>query len=213
MAVQYAIQADVIDITADAPKPTDAFLVDTNVWYWLTYTRASQSIRPPAHYQISTYPNYTNLAVNNGARLFQSGLSLAELSHLIEKAEFEIFALSSPGVFPDPRRFQKSFRHNQSAERTQTVLAIKAAWGQITSLSETLTVTIDTPTSYAALARLQTENVDGYDLFILESMKTNSVVQVITDDGDFVTVPGIQVFTANYNVIQAARSQGRLITR
>jgi hypothetical protein len=44
-------------------------------------------------------------------------------------------------------------------------------------------------------------------------MRSHGVVQVITDDGDFSTVPGIQVFTANRNVIQAARAQGRLITR
>lgn len=35
----------------------------------------------------------------------------------------------------------------------------------------------------------------------------------ITDDGDFATVPGIQVFTANRNVIIAARSQGKMLTR
>lgn len=64
-------------------------------------------------------------------------------------------------------------------------------------------------------AQVSTEEAaaDGYDLFILESMRSHGVVQVITDDGDFATVPGIQVFTANRNVIQAARAQGRLITR
>jgi hypothetical protein len=44
-------------------------------------------------------------------------------------------------------------------------------------------------------------------------MKNHGVVQVITDDGDFATVPGIQVFTANRNVISAARSQGKLLIR
>jgi predicted nucleic acid-binding protein len=90
---------------------------------------------------------------------------------------------------------------------------VQAAWAQVASLAEPLTVTIDSPAATAALNRLQTEKVDGYDLFILESMRSHGVVQVITDDGDFATVPGIQVFTANSNVIQAARAQGRLITR
>lgn len=44
-------------------------------------------------------------------------------------------------------------------------------------------------------------------------MKNHGVVQVITDGGDFAAVPGIRVFTANHNVIQAARTQGRLVTR
>jgi hypothetical protein len=43
MPVKYSIQANVIDITTDVPKASDKFLVDTNVWYWLTYPAASSS--------------------------------------------------------------------------------------------------------------------------------------------------------------------------
>lgn len=213
MAINYTVQANVVDITADTPKAGDAFLVDTNVWYWLTYTRASQSARPPATYQTSHYPNYTNDALGNGARVFQSGLSLAELTHLIEKAEYEIYAQSNPAIFPNPNRFDKNYRHDHERERTQTVSEIQAVWAQVTSMAESLSVSIDSATATAALNRLQTEKVDGYDLFILESMRSHGVVQVITDDGDFATVPGIQVFTANRNVIQAAKTQGRLVAR
>ena len=49
MAVNYNIQANVVDIRKDLPKSNDVFLVDTNVWYWITYTRASQSGQPPGH--------------------------------------------------------------------------------------------------------------------------------------------------------------------
>jgi predicted nucleic acid-binding protein len=80
-------------------------------------------------------------------------------------------------------------------------------------LADPLAVTIDDMTATAALNRLQTEKLDGYDLFILESMKNHGVVQVITDDGDFATVSGIQVFTANRNVIAAAKDQGKLKIR
>ena len=48
---------------------------------------------------------------------------------------------------------------------------------------------------------------------ILEAMDKAGINQVITDDGDYVTVPGIEVFTANQNAIASARSQGKLITR
>ena len=34
MAVNYTIEADVVDIGADTPMATDAFFVDTNVWFW-----------------------------------------------------------------------------------------------------------------------------------------------------------------------------------
>lgn len=48
---------------------------------------------------------------------------------------------------------------------------------------------------------------------ILEAMDKAGINQVITDDGDYVTVSGIKVFTANKNAIAAARNQGKLITR
>ncbi|WP_089727279.1 PIN domain-containing protein [Candidatus Thiosymbion oneisti] len=207
MAINYTVQADVVDITADTPGAEDAFLVDTNVWYWLTYSRASQSARPPADYQTSNYPIYTKAALGAGARIFQSGLSLAELTHLIEKAEREIYEVANGQIGT------KEYRHNLPAERARMFAEVQAACGLVTILAEPLTVTIDAPTANAALNRLQTEKVDGYDLFILESMRSHGVVQVITDDGDFATVPCIQVFTANRNVIRAARAQRRLITR
>lgn len=207
MAINYSIQAEVVDITTDSPKADDVFLVDTNVWYWMTYTRASLSVRPPAQYQTSNYPAYTNAALAAGARIYQSGLSLAELTHLIEKAEREIYERSNGTIRP------KEYRHNLSGERSRVASEIKAAWCQVVSLADPLAVTIDDMTATAALNRLQTEKVDGYDLFILESMKNHNVVQVITDDGDFATVSGIQVFTANRNVIAAAKDQGKLKIR
>jgi len=207
MAVNYIIQAEVVDITSDSPRAEDNFLVDTNVWYWMTYTRASQSARPPAQYQTTNYPAYTNNALAVGARIYQSGLSLAELTHLIEKAEREIYERTNGQVGT------KEYRHNFPNERTQVIAEIQSAWGQVVSLADPLVATIDNQTANSALAHLQTEKVDSYDLFILESMKNHGIVQVITDDGDFATVSGIHVFTANRNVITAARNQGKLKTR
>ncbi|WP_238360990.1 hypothetical protein [Iningainema tapete] len=63
------------------------------------------------------------------------------------------------------------------------------------------------------MTRFQTQLLDGYDLFILETMNKEGIVNVITDDGDFVSVPGIRVFTSNMNAIKAARSQGKLVVR
>lgn len=213
MAVNYTIQAEVVDITTDTPQASDVFIVDTNVWYWMTYTRASQSLRPPAQYQTSNYPAYTNAALAVGARICQSCLTLAELTHLIERAEFQIYAQANPTTFSNPNKFDKRYRHSFDTERFQVVSEIQAAWGQVESMANPLSVTVDSTTTSAALARCQTEKVDGYDLFILESMVTHGVLQIITDDGDFVTVPGIQVFTANRNVIDTARTQGKLKRR
>jgi hypothetical protein len=55
--------------------------------------------------------------------------------------------------------------------------------------------------------------LDGYDLLILEAMDKAGVKQIITDDVDYLTVPGIKVFAANSGAISAARSQGKLLVR
>lgn len=80
-------------------------------------------------------------------------------------------------------------------------------------MADSLDVSLDDTTTDAALQRFQNERLDRYDLFILEAMQKAGVVQVLTDDGDYCTVAGIQVFTANTNVITAAQSQGKLLTR
>jgi len=208
MSVQYAVRADVVDIGHTTPKSSDCFLVDSNVWLWMTYSNAGHGEPGWRAALMAQYAAFVQGTVSGNGKVCCCGLSLAELSHIIENTEREIHEASTGGSIKP-----KEYRHNNVGQRTRVVTEIQAAWAQVTSLAEPLTVTIDSPTATAALNRLQTEKVDGYDLFILESMRSNGVVQVITDDGDFATVPGIQVFTANRNVIQAARAQGRLIIR
>jgi len=201
MAVQYAVKAEVVNIQFDTPQKDDIFLVDTNVWYWLTYTQASTSARS---YQSNDYSAYLRKIISAKGLLLYCGLSLAELAHNIEKAERAIFSTTLN---------TKEYRHNEPTERANVVAEVLAAWGQVTSIAVSTDVTIDEITTNASLTRFQTQLLDGYDLLFLEAMDKAGVVQVITDDGDYVTVPGIKVFTANRNVITAARNQGKLITR
>lgn len=209
MPVNYTVCADVIDIRQDSPKSDDVFLVDTNVWYWLTYTRASQADHPPRSYQINDYPSYIAKALSAKSQLHSCGLSLAELAHRIEKTELEVYARTT-GF---DKNKEKEYRHNYSTERANVVSEVQAAWGQVKTMALTVDVQIDEPVTDAALLRLAAQPLDGYDLFILEGISSAGVVKVITDDGDYVIVPGIQVFTANQNVITAAQNQRKLITR
>ncbi len=204
MTVNYSIRANVIDIRKDSPKSVDVFLVDTNVWYWMTYSKASRTALP---YQISYYPAYIGKALTSKSQLCQCGLSLEELSHRIEKTEYDIFARTQSTLRP------KEYRHNYPAERLNVVTEIQAAWGQVKSMAKTVDVTIDTASTERALTRMASEPLDGYDLFILEAISQAGIINVITDDGDYATIPGIQLFTANNNVIESARNQGKLIGR
>jgi len=203
MAVNYVIEAEIVDINSDTPQSEDVFLVDTNVWYWMTYPNATSYV--PS--QLADYPNYLNNALGANSTIHHSTLSLAELAHVIEKTEREIYERTSGRIFP------KEYRHNIPTERTRVVSEITAAWGQVTTLAAALDITVDSGAATSSLNRLSTEKVDGYDLLILETMQKHGVVKIITDDGDYSNVPGLIVFTANTNVIEAARQQGKLLTR
>jgi predicted nucleic acid-binding protein len=106
----------------------------------------------------------------------------------------------------------KEFRRN-SAERSNVVTEIQAAWGQVTAMSKMLDVTVNADATDRALQCMAAEPLDGYDLFFLEAMSKAGIVSIISDDGDYAAVPGIQVFTTNHNVIQAAKGQGKLLVR
>jgi hypothetical protein len=207
MPVNYTVRADVIDIRSDTPQPNDVFLVDTNVWYWLVYTRASIGPNPPQTRQVTDYPGYITQALAAQAQLRCSGLTMAEMVHLVEKAEREIYG----SLHPAP--VAKEFRHNFPAERANVITEVVAAWSQIANASTPLDIVIDDAATRAALARFQTEALDGYDLFLVEAMHAAGVTQIITDDGDYCGVAGIRMFTSNRNVLLAAKAQGRLVIR
>lgn len=201
MVVNYTVQAEVFDIHSDIPKQDDIFLVDTNVWYWLTYTQASTSA---LSYQTNVYPSYLRKAISVQASLRYCGLSLAELAHNIETTERKIFSATIKA---------KEYRHNYPSQRANVVTEVQTAWSQVTSIASCIDITVDDVSINKSLVRLQTQPLDGYDLLILEAIAQAGIVNVITDDGDYVTVPGIQVFTANRNAIAAAANQGKLLTR
>jgi len=207
MPVNYTVVAEVVDITVDTPKPTDVFFVDTNVWYWMTYTRASMASRPPSSHQIVNYPSYISNALAAKSRLFQCGLSLAELAHIIEKCEREIYTRARG------RTTTKEFRHNHPTERANVVAELQSVWAQVKTMATPLNVLIDDPAADSALSNYSSRLLDGYDLFIAGVIAKAGVVQIITDDGDLVTIPGLRVFTCNQNVLQAARVQNKLVVR
>jgi hypothetical protein len=210
MPVRYSVQSSVVDIAQDTPQLTDSFLVDTNVWFWTTYTKAS-SIPPPNNpqqYQISDYPDYINKAITAGSKLYSCGLNLSELSHIIERKELEIFQLSHPTIKP------KEYRHNFPSERAATVKEIEGSWNLVKNMSEHRDLAINETTCYTLIQMLKGVCIDGYDAFFsIQEQTRNPNFSIITDDGDFSTIPNIFVYTSNKSVINIARKTGKLVVR
>jgi|SRR5208282_3577055 len=211
MPVNYVVQAQVVDLRTDTPKPTDCFYVDTNVWFWTVYARLGMSPNPPRPYQAHDYPTYLKAALATGVDLRWSGLSLSELAHRIEKTEFDIYSRATPG----PLLTEKDFRHNLPVERLRVMQEVETAWQAVEAMGKALDrpVVIDATATANALQELKARALDGYDVFSLHTALASGVASVLSDDGDFCVVPQVTLFTANRTVLAAARAQGRLIVR
>lgn len=134
MAVQYTIFAEVFDIRVDQPQAHDTFFVDTNVLYWLVYSRLGMGDAPPLRYQTQYYPTFIRRIPRAIGRLLRSGLSFAELAHQIEVNEREIWLRTDAGT----THTAKEFRHNLPGERVNIVAKIEAAWNTAKRLAEPL---------------------------------------------------------------------------
>jgi len=214
MAINYVVKAQVVDLRADRPRSSDAYLVDTNVWFWTAYARVSLGSSRPQYYQTKEYPAYLRKITTAKATLHWCGLGLSELSHRIECTEHEIWnarQLARGGQECRP----KEFRHNHSGERARVVTEIETAWKAVESLGSILSapVIVDAANTTSALAELRINPLDGYDLFFLQTARTSGISQIISDDGDFCCLAGITLFTSNQTVINAATAQRKLVVR
>jgi hypothetical protein len=205
MAIALTVAADVIDISTDSPRAEDCFLVDTNVWFWVAYTKAS--LAGAKTHQVANYPPYLLKAIGVSATLGYSALALGELAATIERAERDVFNLSNPQLN------SKEFRHNNAASRQHVTAEIGSAFIQMDNIAAMLDAPVDAKATQAASIQITATPIDFVDALMLRFAANNKMAQVLTDDCDWAVVPGIQVYTANPTVLAAAKTQGRLLVR
>lgn len=226
------IRANIVDIREDinSPRSNDNFLVDSNVWIWVCYHRIHNSQRGPRWYQKKYYPSYIEQAIEQDASLFHCELSLSELANRIENTELELFCSEYSTIEHSKisekeklrqfvanadnqwRKRLKFFRHNCPLMRSEVVKQIRNSWSQVQLASDSLQTQLCEPFANNALCELQNRGVDAYDLLLIQGAIDKNVRKVITDDKDFVTVEGIEVYTANKTIIDMAESKGRLVS-
>ena len=213
MTIKLTVRAEVVDIYNDTPRYSDVLLVDTNVWLWQTYGLPPEPVphrARRAEQKLKIYTRYLNAALVSGVQLKYCGLVLAELAHVIEKAEFEIFKRINGLDALSP----KEYRHNYPHVHALVADIVQNAWSQITMLASSADLTIDASLADTTAHNFQQVALDGYDLFLLQAIRNTGAqpVQVLTDDLDYASVPGIQLFTSNWLVIQQAAAQGKLLS-
>ena len=199
-----SVEGMVYDIRSVEPEPEHEYFVDTNAWYWTTYSRASiPATAKTRTYQSHQYPRFIKKALDKGSILHRCDLSFAELTHTIEDCERQIFI----EFIAERDVSTKEYRHSEDEEREQVVSEVESVWGQIKQMSQCLELTIHDPTTTNAMTDLKQYRIDGYDILLLQAMKQGKLAKIVTDDSDFATVPGIEVFTCNRALIELARKK------
>ena len=98
-------------------------------------------------------------------------------------------------------------------QRRKLVSVISETWTDVLNVSTMLDLDMDNEFMRSAMTLFPSVGLDGYDLFMAEAALKADVTQIVTDDGDYATVQGLTIFTANQKVIQAATVAGKLVTR
>lgn len=175
-------------------------MVDSNIWIYYTY--------PPAcsmhSYHLNDYPEYLKKLASNGSELFYCPASISEIFHRIENTERKLFNLN---IKP------KEYRHNYPSEWKKVQEIRRTCLEMINSTATMLDMNITKSKFENVLDIVDNSVLDGYDAFILYCMQEYGIDKILTDDGDFTSVPNIEVFTSNKNVVSSAKKQQQLLCR
>jgi PIN domain nuclease of toxin-antitoxin system len=200
MAESLEVKADVIDIRRSKPINPTRIMVDSQVWFWLFYSKAS--IKATA-YQAIEYPKFIKTMLDAKSEFLASQFSYFEILHNIEKTEAFIKSKRTP---------QKVFRHQFPTARVAIIEETDATWASVAEMAKVVYNNLDAET----LKRMRTKShaclVDGYDYILIDAIESSGLSSVLTDDSDICTVAGLTVYTANPKAIVAATNQGRLIS-
>lgn len=195
------VKASVVNIAGAAPQASDKFFVDTNIWKFQNYSKAAFGNQAQ---KTAPYTNFLAACASVGATLYRSVLSFAELSSIIERTEWDIYKQLHGSVS------MKQFREG-TKERQDVAQEVQAAWGPVEALSTPLVLTLDHAMEKQAFQNFVDYPLDGYDVFFIEQMRAAKLANIITDDVDYIYVPGLTVYTLNKDSIGRARLFKKLL--
>lgn len=183
------------------PCNKDRVLVDTNIWVELTLS----SMNSPESKNSPEFSLIKNLISARGT-CYWSPLSLSEMAHVAEKFEREYYNAAN-----ECNLSIKEFRNKHYDLCEKAKRGVDSACRQILTIGKCLEFNMSASMSDAAMHLYNISRLDGYDMFLVESMRAHSVSHILTNDSDFLSVSKIIVMTATKSIIEKARDNGKLI--
>jgi hypothetical protein len=209
MPSDLPVAASIVDIRNRVDfSDINSLVVDTNAWFWLTYTGDFAEDDKPHGSKLVHYPNFISTCLSNNVDLKYTIISLAEIHKLTEVSLYKHY---KSWVDNDDITF-KNYRYKETAQRQDFLDEYEAMYEQINGMGEHIP-TFDNIGEYpdTLLRESKEKLLEIADIIILKSAARLNISDIITDDGDFATVEDITVYTANDKIIEAAKANELLL--
>lgn len=161
------------------------YAVDTNVLYWMHYSRCYG-----APYQLSIYPDFIAGLLDKGCTLVTTIYNITELLNLIEKQEYEIFKLHNQNIT------KKQFRYLEQ-ERLNVKKELDSVYSQIKTIYQIKEFNVNINQVNEFVNNFDKHKCDNFDYIIIKFLIQNGINNIIGDDYDFLSMENINIFTAN----------------
>jgi hypothetical protein len=169
------------------------FAIDTNALYWIHYSQISSPHLAIDARQLNDYPNFVEDLLNNGNKLITTCLNVTELVSIVENTQLRIYNKSS-GIKLKKKDYRAIQSERQKYQReVSTILGqLKGAYG---NQLEVVPITQQDIEEYAK--KIGFNKCDIFDFIIIEFLKGRGITNFISDDGDFHSIDGIDLYTSN----------------
>lgn len=180
---------------ADEVDPSEVFAVDTNVLYWM---HSSFDVNAKK-YQTDIYPQFISDLIDNGNKLVTTIYNCMELLHLIEKRQLDLHNINNSSTIR-----LKNFRNN-AKERLDVKNECDVVFEQIKELYDIRKFVIEIEALDEFIQQFEKHKCDNFDYNTLKYYREENIKNIITDDQDFISFSGINVYTANRTIINKVK--------
>lgn len=118
--------------------------------------------------------------------------NITELINIVEKHEYDIFC----AAHPEAKYTKKDFRRIPE-EREKLKLILKTTLSNVNNICQIVDFNFTKDILNNCINTLDQHRCDVFDFAILSYYKENGHLNIITDDNDFASVDGINLYTAN----------------
>lgn len=199
--------SDLSDLSKETQMFKAGFYVDTNIWYKITYEANPDA---PDLYPILL----SGMIADARIKLLRSKLSFSELANLIDRDRWKKYLSDHPRETRWSLN-RKKFRKIES-ERQGVIAKIDNCLKQVESYTDDVEDEFEEVLNYITedqfMDTLADSFLDPTDALMINLVRDNGLQNIITNDGDYLSVRGIYLLTLDRKSLELAHDAGKLLS-